>query len=173
VRFLSLPLGMTKLGEHAPQAKDQRRVGCEDEVWGDLTRGLFDAYDRGGETVVLVDSQGNIAEGPGFNVFAVIQGVVRSPGGTVLEGITKMTVNELCEELGTSIKAGPVTPKELRSADEVFLSSTAGGIMPVTRVDDETIGNGRPGSVTTSLKDLYWAKHQQGWHATAVRYDDE
>jgi len=141
--------------------------------WGDLTRGLFDAYDRGGETVVLVDSQGNIAEGPGFNVFAVIQGVVRSPGGTVLEGITKMTVNELCEELGISIKAGPVTPEELRLADEVFLSSTAGGIMPVTRVDDEMIGNGQPGSLTTRLKDLYWAKHQQDWHATAVSYDDE
>jgi len=60
--------------------------------WGDLTRGLFEAYDRSGETVVLVDSKGNITEGPGFNIFAVIQGIIRSPGGTVLEGIWSPTI---------------------------------------------------------------------------------
>lgn len=139
--------------------------------WGDLTRGLFDAYDRGGETVVLVDAGGNIAEGPGFNVFAVIRGTIRSPGGTVLEGITKKTVNELCEELNIPLQPGPVTPEELRLADEVFLSSTAGGIMPVRQVDDKTIGNGHPGKVTARLKELYWTKHSEGWHATPVDYD--
>jgi len=153
-----------------PESLDPR---VKNYHWGDLTRGLFDAYDRGGETVVLVDSKGNITEGPGFNVFAVVGGIIRSPGGTVLEGITKLTVGELCEELGYRIQPGPVAPEELLLADEVFLSSTAGGIMPVTRVDDATIGNGQPGTVTTTLKELYWAKHRQGWHATAVGYDDE
>lgn len=151
-----------------PESVDPR---VKNYHWGDLTRGLFDAYDRGGETVVLVDAKGNIAEGPGFNVFAVVREAIKSPGGTVLEGITKKTVSELCEELKLPLKPGPVTPEELRLADEVFLSSTAGGIMPVRQVDDDTIGDGRPGCVTTRLKELYWAKHSQGWHGTPVEYD--
>ena len=43
--------------------------------------------------------------------------------------------------------------------------------MPVRQVDDRTIGDGRPGPLTTQLKELYWAKHEQGWHATPVDYD--
>lgn len=140
--------------------------------WGDMTQALFEAYDRGGDTAVLVDSEGNISEGPGFNVFCVDAGKVISPGGTVLEGITKKTVSELCTELEVPFEVGSVTPQQLREADEVFVSSTAGGIMPITRVDERTIGNGQPRPISIKLRDLYWAKHEQGWHATPVRYEN-
>jgi branched-chain amino acid aminotransferase len=59
----------------------------------------------------------------------------------------------------------------LRDADEVFISSTAGGVMPVTRVDARILGNGRPGPLSTRIRELYWSKHAQGWHATPVDYD--
>jgi branched-chain amino acid aminotransferase len=62
--------------------------------WGDLTAGLFEALDEGFDTVVLKDAAGNITEGPGFNVFAVIDGVVVTPVSGVLEGITRKTVLE-------------------------------------------------------------------------------
>ena len=139
--------------------------------WGDLTRALFEAYDRGGETAVLVDMDGYISEGPGFNVFCVEAGRVISPGATVLEGITKRTVRELCAELDVPFEIGRVTPQQLRDADEVFLSSTAGGIMPISRIDNRTLHSGRPGPLSTKLKDLYWKKHEQGWHATPVLFD--
>ena len=57
--------------------------------WGDLIRGLFEAYEHGGETVVLVDEHENITEGPGFNVFVVRDGRVATPARGVLEGITR------------------------------------------------------------------------------------
>ena len=139
--------------------------------WGDLTRGLMQALDRGADTAVLVDPDGYVSEGPGFNVFCIVDGVVLSPGDTVLEGITRASVRELCEELGLGFSLARVKPQQLRDADEVFLSSTAGGIMPITRVDEQILGNDEPGPLTTSLRDLYWAKHEQGWHATPVDYD--
>ena len=138
--------------------------------WGDLTKALFEALDRGATTAVLVDPDGYVSEGPGFNVFCVTDGRVLSPGGTVLEGITRMSVQELCEELGVEFVLGRITPEELRDADEVFLSSTAGGLMPIVRVDERILGNGRPGPLSSQLKELYWRKHEEGWHATQVDY---
>lgn len=140
--------------------------------WGDLTRALFEAYDQGADTAVLVDADGYVSEGPGFNVFSVRDGRVRSPGKTVLEGITRKSVRELCEELDVPFELGRITPDELRDSDEVFLSTTAGGVMPVSRVDNRILGNDRPGPLSTRLRDLYWAKHDEGWHATPVDYRD-
>ena len=57
--------------------------------WGDLTRGVFQAVDSGADTAVLIDMDGYISEGPGFNVFCVKNGAVLSPGDTVLEGVTR------------------------------------------------------------------------------------
>jgi branched-chain amino acid aminotransferase len=139
--------------------------------WGDLTRALFQAFDRGAETAVLVDSNGFLSEGPGFNVFRVQDGCVTTPGGTVLEGITRASVRELCEELNVPFTLQKITPDELREADEVFISSTAGGVMPIVRIDERTLGNGRPGPLTMRIRALYWGKHEQGWHATPVDYD--
>jgi branched-chain amino acid aminotransferase len=106
--------------------------------WLDLETGLLESYDRGGETVILVDAQDNVVEGPGFNVFAVKNGGLSTPDRGVLEGITRKTVIELAAEQGRQLEARPVPADELRQADEVFLSSTAGGIMPVTTVDDRS-----------------------------------
>lgn len=139
--------------------------------WGDLTRGLFQAYERGGDTVVLVDLEGNVSEGPGFNVFAVLAGEVVTPGHTVLQGITQRTVHELCTELGIPCRAGTLSPTQLSHAEEIFLSSTAGGIMPATRVNGQPIGNALPGPLTLKLRELYWRKHEQGWYATPIDYD--
>ena len=59
----------------------------------------------------------------------------------------------------------------MRTADEAFLTSSAGGIMPVTKVDDKVIGNGSPGPLTLRLKDLYWALHDNPKFSTPVPYD--
>ena len=141
--------------------------------WADLTRGLFQAFDLGADTTVLVDMAGNISEGPGFNVFCVRDGEIVTPGMTVLEGITRQSVRELCEEMGIAFRVATLSPADLRDADEVFLSSTAGGIMPICRVDDRVLSNGRPGPISTRLRALYWRKHADGWHATDIDYDEE
>ena len=138
--------------------------------WGDLNRGLHEAHEQGGDTVALSDFDGNVSEGPGFNVFRVQDGRVTTPKGTVLEGITRRTVEDLCDELGIGFEYGTVSADSLREADEAFLSSTAGGVIPVTRIDDRILSNGAPGPLTTRVRDLYWRKHDEGWHATPVDY---
>ncbi len=138
--------------------------------WLDFVNGLFDAYDRGGENVILVDSRGDITEGPGFNVFIVAEGEVATPAVGVLHGITRQTALELCAELGIATNVRTVPAEALRAADEVFITSTAGGIMPVTRIDDSAIGDGRAGRMTRRLTDLYWDKHRDPAWTTAVTY---
>ena len=68
--------------------------------WLDMVMGLFEAYDRGGETAVVVDAQGNLVEGPGFNIFAVNGNTITTPARGVLEGITRRTVIELATGYG-------------------------------------------------------------------------
>lgn len=138
--------------------------------WLDLVAGMFESYDRGGESVVLTDLAGNITEGPGFNIFAVKGGRAATADRGVLQGITRQTAIELCEELQIPVDAGTVTADALRGADEIFLTSTAGGIMPVTRIDGEAIGDGKPGPVTGRLTELYWAKHDDPAWVTPVDY---
>jgi len=84
--------------------------------WIDLVLSLFDAYDRGADTSCVVDANGNVAEGPGFNVFMVKDGVVRTADRGVLEGISRKTVIELCGALAVPLKVGPVPAAELPQA---------------------------------------------------------
>lgn len=139
--------------------------------WLDLVSGLYEAYDRGGETVILTDRDGNVVEGPGFNVFAVKGGTISTPSRGVLEGITRRTVIELAAEQGIPLEAREVPAGEVRSADEVFVTSTAGGIMPVTTVDGSPIDDGRPGPVTLSLREAYWKLHEDPRFTTPIGYD--
>jgi len=141
--------------------------------WLDFEMGLFEAFDRGGETVVLTDGAGNVTEGPGFNIFAVIGGSLITPDVGVLDGITRRTVFELCEETNLKHSEELLAVDDLRSADEVFLSTTAGGIIPITTIDGAKVADGKPGPVTWRLRDLYWTKREAGWHGTPVDYGDE
>ena len=138
--------------------------------WLDLVRGLYDAFEKGAETALLVDTNGNIAEGPGFNVFAVSNGVLYTPEFGVLPGITRRTVFDLCKELDIEVYARNVSPEFLKNADEVFITSTAGGIMPVNAVDDVMFGTGKPGPVTNKIKALYWGMHKHPAWATTISY---
>jgi branched-chain amino acid aminotransferase len=139
--------------------------------WLDLEVGLLEAYERGGETVILTDANDNVVEGPGFNVFAIHDGVISTPDSGVLQGITRRTVIELANEHDIPIKQRSVPTVSLRRADEVFISSTAGGIIPVTKVDGEALGEGEPGPVTLRLRDAYWQLHDDPRFSMPVHYD--
>ena len=64
----------------------------------------------------------------------------------------------------------PIPPSRVYDADEVFLSSTAGGLIPATTVDDRRIGDGKPGPITNQLNASYWSKREAGWYATPIDY---
>lgn len=136
--------------------------------WNDLTSGLLEAHDEGYDTAILFDRDGFLTEGPGFNVFIVSGDRVLTPDRGALQGITRKTVLELCEGLGLEGRVAPITREMLDEADEVFTTTTAGGVMPVSRVGGRILGNDRPGPVTMRLYDAYWAAHADPRYATPV-----
>ena len=138
--------------------------------WGDMVRGLFEAYDRGGQTIVLADADGNIIEGPGFNVFAYDGNTLRTPAVGMLEGVTRRTVLELSGEMGIPTAIEQFDTDVLRNAEEIFITSTAGGVMPATTLDGEPGGTGKPGPVTLRLRQVYWDAHDEERWTTPVNY---
>jgi branched-chain amino acid aminotransferase len=137
--------------------------------WADLQQGLFEALDRGADTAVLCTPAGLLAEGPGFNLWVVRGGALATPRANVLEGVTRRTVLDLAGALGIAARESDLTPDDLRGADEAFLSSTAGGIMPVSRVDGRPLGSGTPGPLSRRLRALYWEKRETGWLGTRLK----
>lgn len=141
-------------------------------MWRDFTRGMYEARDKGFDTAILLDSEGYLTEGAGFNVFIVKGNSVLTPDRGSLRGITRLSVLDLCPELGLDGRVAPITFEDLMDADEVFTATTAGGVMPCARVNERIYGNDRPGPISQKLKDLYWQKHKEGWHMTPVNYAD-
>ena len=159
-------------------ARDTRRIppdAVDPRVknfhWGDLVRGLFEAYDRNAWLPILTDGAGLVTEGPGFNVFALVGGVLLTPAGGVLEGVTRRTVIELAGELGIDVRTGDLSVSDLAAADEIFLTSTAGGVMPVATLDGAPVGESRPGRVTTRLRNRYWELHRDPRYTEAIDYE--
>jgi branched-chain amino acid aminotransferase len=140
--------------------------------WLDLDVALLDAYDHGAQLVVLRDASGAITEGPGYNVFGYVDGRWLTPVSGTLAGITRRSMIELATEAGEVVEEGLLTADDLRRAAEVLITSTAGGIMPVTRIDGQPVGSGTPGPRTTMLRERYWASHEDPRFATPVRYDN-
>lgn len=138
--------------------------------WADLTRGIFEAYERGGQFIVLPDADGFLTEGPGFNVFAVIDGEIWTPPRGALEGITRRTVLELAEEDGIPTRVEPLSVQAALGADEIFVTSTAGGVMPMTILDGKPVGNGSPGPLTQRLRARYWDAHKEPRFSVPVDY---
>ena len=140
--------------------------------WLDLDLALLDAYDHDADLVVLRDLSGAIAEGPGYNVFAHLDGRWLTPATGTLQGITRCSLIELARAAGQRVDEDRLTAEDLLRADEVLVTSTAGGIMPVTVIDGKPVGTGAPGPLTRQLRDRYWASHQDPWYSTPVRYHE-
>ena len=130
-------------------------------IWRDFVRGTFEALDQGYDNAVLLDQDGFLTEGPGFNIFIVKEKQVITPDRGALHGITRQSVLDLCPELGLNGKIAQISHDDLLNADEVFITSTAGGVMPCSRVDSRIYGNDRPGPVSAMLRERYWQKHRK------------
>ena len=138
--------------------------------WNDLTMGLFGALDAGADSVLLVDAAGNVVEGPGFNVFGVVDGVLVTPSEGMLEGVSRRTVIEIAGALGIDVQPKALPPDVLRAAQEVFLSTSGGGVLPVTKLDGRPIGDGLPGPLTRQIGATYWAWHADPAYSQAIDY---
>ncbi|PJK28655.1 D-amino-acid transaminase [Minwuia thermotolerans] len=116
------------------------------------------AREAGAYEAFMVDGDGMITEGSSTNAWIVDQSgrlVTRPASSDILNGITRLALMKLARETDIEIEERPFSVEELKTAREVFLTSASGMALPVVRVDDREIGNGRPGSVSSRVVDMF------------------
>ena len=117
----------------------------------------MEAVACGYDEAIMLDPQGNIAEGSGENIFMVRYGELKTPPLTaILEGITRNSIIDLARHMGLTVHETIFSRDELYIADEAFFTGTAAELTPIREVDNRTIGSGRPGSITHTLQQRFF-----------------
>jgi branched-chain amino acid aminotransferase len=116
-----------------------------------------DAKQRGFDEAILLDQSGNVSEAPGENIFLVKNDELVTPplSSSALDGITRRTIITLAKDMNLKIKVQKVSKKELKLADEIFLSGTAAEITPIIKIDKKKIGNEEVGNITKLFMATY------------------
>jgi len=126
-----------------PKVKDTRFIPAAQAAYRDLPPGVHEG--------LMVAEDGTILEGLSSNFFAVRKGVLHTEDERVLPGITRGVVLELGRGL-LPRATGAVRLDQVGELSEAFLTSVSRGVLPVVRVDETTIGDGRPGPLTQELE---------------------
>lgn len=125
------------------------------------------ARNKGFDEAVYLNLEGNIAEGPGENIFIIKDGVLKTNDMTesILEGITRTSILKLASDIGMGCHVCPITKKDFFQADEAFFTGTAAEIASIVHVTDNSdpsdtgkeyvIGSGQVGDITKKIKKLY------------------
>jgi len=138
--------------------------------YANLVLAKMEAQNAGADEAILLDIQGYVNEAPGYNVFLVRQGKIYTPpADSILVGVTRETVFEIAGKQGLEVIEDRLIPYDLYTADEVFLASTAGGIVPVGEVDGRAISSGKPGPITQKVNELYLEMLEKGVHGTPFK----
>jgi branched-chain amino acid aminotransferase len=135
------------------------------KITGQYVNGVLakrEAIAQGFDEALLLDTEGFLSEGSGENLFMIKNGVIKTtPLTSILSGITRQTVLDYFKHQGREVVSERFTRDEIWCADEVFLTGTAAEITPVREIDGREIGKGanagKPGPITTQLKDDYAA----------------
>jgi len=106
------------------------------------------------DEALLLDFEGNVAEGPGENLFIIKNGNIYTPQlGTILPGITRASIIEILDkEFDIKVVERKITLDEVKNADEVFYTGTAAEIQPIGSIDDKNIANGKAGELTIQIR---------------------
>lgn len=128
---------------------------------------LYEAKAKGADDALILDLDGHVTEATTSNLFIVKNKVVWTAPLEVgiLDGITRRYMLDQARALGLETRVEPFSMEAVREADEVFVSSTIKGAMPVCRIDDQEYPKGY-GPVTRQLDDAYWAyvdEHLDGY----------
>jgi branched-chain amino acid aminotransferase len=118
-----------------------------------------EARRHGYTEAIVLNKEGNVAEGPGENLFLVRDGELLTPAvsESILDGITRTSVIDLAEELGYEVDDGATISRgELYTADELFFTGTAAEVTPIRQVDNVEIGDGSRGPVTEKLQSRFF-----------------
>lgn len=129
----------------------------------------FDAHDNGYHESLLLDYEGNVAEGPGENVFGVKNGELVTPKeGNILIGLTRKSIFEIAKNENIKINEKTMTLEELKSCDEAFFTGTAAEVTPIHQIDEKIIGDGKVGPLSNHLKTIF----TDAVHGKIEKYSD-
>jgi branched-chain amino acid aminotransferase len=111
------------------------------------------------DEVLMLDSEGHVAEGSGQNLFVVKHGTIRTPAAYagILKGVTRDVVIELGRAAGYDVQETMLNRYDVYTADEAFFTGTASEIIGIRQVDGRSIGGGKPGPITRDLRTRFQA----------------
>ncbi len=119
----------------------------------------LEAESNGYVEAIVLNKEGNVAEGPGENLFVVRDGELYTPGlaESILDGITRQSVIDIAEDLGYTVHdQATISRGELYTADELFFTGTAAEVTPIRSVDDNQIGEGTKGPITDDIQTTFF-----------------
>jgi len=121
-------------------------------------RAVQEAFRRGYDEAILLNSDGNVAEGSGENIFIVKNGTVitNEEDASILMGITREAILKIAGDLGLPVKVRTMTREDVLTADEVFFSGTAVEVTPIREVDTTVIGDGQRGPITERIQTMFF-----------------
>ncbi len=132
---------------------------------------LNEALSEGFDEALMLDAEGNIAEGSGENFFIVKDNVLITPDlDASLDGITRRTILDLAKELNINFEIKKLKVEDVLEADEAFFSGTAAEVVPINSLDNKQIGEGVRGPITEQLQGNYFdqvrgvREGNQNWH---------
>jgi D-alanine transaminase len=127
--------------------------------------GKQQAREAGAYEAWQVDRDGNVTEGTSTNAWIVTKAgevVTRAATNSILNGVTRLGIIDLIEKAGLRFVERSFSVAEAKQAREAFISSATSYVMPVVRIDDTVIGDGKPGELARKLRDFYTRYASQG-----------
>ena len=117
---------------------------------------VHEARRKGFDEALLLDHNGNVAEGPGENFFMVKKNILTTPPlGNILPGITRDCIIRIAKDQKIEVREKDFTLKDAQDADEAFFTGTAAEVTPISHIGDKMIGDGKVGPVTSKLAGMY------------------
>ena len=117
-----------------------------------------DALKSGYDEAILLNMDGNVAEGPGENLFIVKSGKLMTPplSSGALEGTTRDSIIKIAKDEGVDFGERNISREKLHAADEAFFTGTAAEVTPIREIDGRRIGDGKRGPITTKLQQIFF-----------------
>src|SRR5712691_4882382 len=123
------------------------------------------AREKGAYEAWQVDRAGQVTEGTSTNAWIVTADdtvVTRAADTAILNGVTRLAILDIIRREGYRLVERPFTVAEAKAAREAFLTSTTADLLPVVRIDDSPVGDGRPGPLGEKLRAAYFAHASAG-----------
>jgi branched-chain amino acid aminotransferase len=154
--FTPLPEDLYRMGVRVGLVSRLRRVTplAKEAAFIAERRPFLERDDQAYEQLLL-DDHGYVLEGATSNFYAVHEGVLRTAGQGVLEGIARKIVLEQAVRQGIPVSFSPIHQDEIGKIDEAALSSASRALVPIVNIAGQVVGSGRPGPVTEKLLQAY------------------